>query len=75
MPSTGTAPRTNASPNKKPRSDAGLFVESHAAMCGRVGTYQVKRGPTNHCASLSANFTSALMPQLEVNLYCAPRRP
>jgi len=37
--------------------------------------HQVKRGPTNHSASPSANFTSPLRPQLSLNFTSAPTRP
>lgn len=36
--------------------------------------YQLKRGPTNHWASPSANFTSPLRPQFSLNFTFAPRR-
>jgi hypothetical protein len=40
-----------------------------------VADYQLKRGPTNHWVSPSANFTSAEALQFGVNFTCAPRRP
>ena len=44
-------------------------------LCYRLFRYQLKRGPTNHWVSLSANLTSPVMPQFGLNFTCAPRRP
>ena len=37
--------------------------------------YQLTRGPMNHWASPSANFTSPLRPQVSLNFTLAPTRP
>lgn len=67
--------------HKKPRPlPAGAIATSGereiSSRLQRVGrAYQLKRGPTNHWVSPSANFTSPLMPQFWLNFTCAPRRP
>ena len=37
--------------------------------------YQLTRGPMNHWASPSANFTSPFRPQVSLNFTLAPTRP
>lgn len=52
-----------------------VFVTPVARARSDRRAYQLNRGPTNHWASPSANFTSPLRPQFWLNFTFAPRRP